>query len=761
MKLKYYFRVSFVFTLLFSVNSFAQKATIKGTVYSEGRPLAGVTIKTNHTEETTTSKESGKYELYTVPGKIELNASLQGFVSYKKTVNLLKGERLNLDIDMPVDALQLDEIKVVSKSLGLTEQTPYNITTIDASELSVKGTPSGIMGQLKELPGVNGADLGHGIVKPLIRGLGFSRVVTSYQGSKLENHQWGADHGLGLNDVGIGSADVIKGPASILYGSGAIGGVIILNDEERYLDNNRFNTTVGTTINTVSAGVRTYGSVGKKLDNGVFFAFDGAYENHADYFDGNNRLIGNSRFNTATSRFHFGYQSGRIKSKLSYTYNTQQLGIIDDNEMEPLSSLATNRGDRDMQLPFQNITDHIISYNQSYRISENWNTQTSLSYHYNQREEIEDDFEEVDLGLKQNHAFYNLRAIHSKSRKLTNTFGLQGSFIDMKNTEEAKEILFSNASYFENGAYYLGTYTIKSHTLQGGVRFDYRYFRADANQDNIISQGYVLPGNPTDRKLQNEFSGLTGSLGYIYKLNNKNRFKVNISSGFRAPDLAELLSNGPHPGTNRFELGHINFNREQSLQGDISWIKRSKQISVDFSIFSNFVSDYIYFAATGDTTLSGLNIWEFRQTDAFLYGGEVAVKYKPNFAPNFTTQLRGNVTRGLDIPNNRPLTFIPADRVVAKINYSPINNNKLVISSGYEYAFMQNRPGLQEVTTDGYGLLRASIKYTWDIKKHDFSIAVTGFNLLNTRYIDHVAILRAFNVSHPGRNVMINLQWQF
>ena len=69
MKLKYYFRVSFVFTLLFSVNSFAQKATIKGTVYSEGRPLAGVTIKTNHTEETTTSKESGKYELYTVPGK--------------------------------------------------------------------------------------------------------------------------------------------------------------------------------------------------------------------------------------------------------------------------------------------------------------------------------------------------------------------------------------------------------------------------------------------------------------------------------------------------------------------------------------------------------------------------------------------------------------------------------------------------------------------------------------------------------------------
>lgn len=757
---KHCFRLLFIFTLLSSINLFSQQITITGMVYSEGRPLAGVTIQTNRVGEQTTSTAEGKYELLVKPGKVEITAMLSGFVTFKKTVNVEQAI-FKMDIDMPVDALLLDEIKIVSKSLGLTEQTPYNISTIDVSELSIKGTPSGIMGQLKELPGVNGADLGHGIVKPLIRGLGFSRVVTSYQGSKLENHQWGADHGLGLNDVGIGSADVIKGPASILYGSGAIGGVIILNDEERYLDNNRFNTTIGTTINTVSAGVRTYGSVGKKLDNGVFFAFDGAYENHADYFDGNNRLIGNSRFNTATSRFHFGYQSDRIKSKLSYTYNTQQLGIIDDNEMEPMSSLATSRSDREMQLPFQNVTDHIVSYNQSYRLSENWNTKATVSYHYNQREEIEDDIEEVDLGLKQNHTFYNIRAIHSKREKLTHTVGLQGSIIDMKNTKEAKEILFSNAAYFENGAYYLGTYTSKSHTLQGGIRFDYRYFTADANQSNIISQGYILPGNPSDRKLQKEFSGYTGSLGYIYELNSKNVFKLNVSSGFRSPDLAELLSNGPHPGTNRFELGNINFNREQSLQGDVSWLKRGKQVSLDVSVFSNFVNDYIYFAATGDTMADGLNIWEFRQTDAFLYGGEVAIKYKPSFAPSFTTQLNGNVTRGLDITNNRPLTFIPADRVGGSINFNPKGHKNPVISSGYEYAFMQNRPGLQEARTDGYGLLRASVKYTWNIKEHDLSIAVTGFNLLNTAYVDHIAILRSFNVTHPGRNVMINLQWQF
>lgn len=759
--LKYYFRVLFLIAIFSSFNLYSQKSSITGTIYSEGRPLGEVVIQTNRSGETTTSSTSGEYILFVQPGIVEVTATLPGFIPFNTTVKVPSDTTLKLAINMPVDALLLDEIKVVSKSLGLTERTPYNINTIDARDLSIKGSPSGIMGQLKELPGVNGADLGHGIVKPLIRGLGFSRVVTSYQGNKLENHQWGADHGLGLNDVGIGTADVIKGPASILYGSGAIGGVIILNDDERYLDNTHLNTTIGTTVNSVSAGIRTYGSMGKKFNNGIFVAFDGAYENHADYFDGNNRLVGNSRFNTSTTRFHVGYQSESVKAKLSYTYNTQHLGIIDDDEMDETSSLATFRSDRKMQLPFQNVSDHIVSYNQSYRISEDWNTQTSISYHYNQREEIEDHIDDIDLGLIQNHVFYNIRAIHSKRKKLTNTFGIQGSYIDLKNMEEAEEILFSNASNFENGLYYLGTYASKSHTLQGGIRVDYRDFLADANQENIISEGYVLPGNPSDRTLQKRFSGLTGSFGYTYELKTNSLFKVNVSSGFRAPDLAELLSNGPHPGTNRFELGNIDFNREQSLQGDISWLKRGKQLSLDVSVFSNYVYDYIYFAATGDTMPSGLNIWEFSQTDAFLYGGEIAIKYNPAFAPKLTTQLNGNITRGIDITNNRPLTFIPADRVGATIKYKPLEKKKLVISSGYEYAFMQNRPGLQETSTDGYGLLRASVKYSWNINKHRLSLAVTGFNLLNATYVDHVAILRAFNVTHPGRNVMINLQWQF
>src|SRR5690606_2100779 len=125
-------------------------------------------------------------------------------------------------------------------------------------------------------------ELGPGIVKPFIRGLGFSRVVTLYQNNKLENHQWGQDHGLGLNGLGVRSVDIIKGPASILYGSGAIGGVLIVKDDESYLSSETITGNIGSTFNSTSNGFRTYGSLGKKFHNNLFFGFDAAYENHAD-----------------------------------------------------------------------------------------------------------------------------------------------------------------------------------------------------------------------------------------------------------------------------------------------------------------------------------------------------------------------------------------------------------------------------------------------------------------------------------------------
>lgn len=749
--------------LIFCSTGIMAQKSIEGMVYGEGKPLEKVVISLKENAAVQTESESdGRFSLNNLEEKkYTLVFERTGFIKKEETIDLRNGGDETIIVDLQLNPMLFDEVAVVGEKVGLTEKTPYNISRLDAKEVSMKGQPSGVMGLIKHEPGVNAAEMGHGIVKPFIRGLGFSRVVTIYQGNKLENHQWGADHGLGVNDLGIASIDIVKGPASILYGSGALGGVLIMNDDEFYTIDNKVHGLFGTTINTVSGGVRGYGSVGKKMENGVFMGVEGAYENHADYYDGNQRLIGNSRFNSTIFRAHAGYKSENLQNKLSYSYSEQFLGIIEDDEMEEGESLATTRNDRSMQLPFQRVEDHIISYRQSYRISENWKKEMDLTYHYNQREEIEDEFDEIDLGLQQHHVFYNLRVMNALSEHYKQTFGVQGSYIDMRNMLVAEEILFPNAQYFENGLYYLGTYSVGKHTVQGGLRGDYRPLLADANQENIIAEGYTLPGNPADRTLDLNFLGFTGSLGYSYKANDKNIIKVNASSGFRSPDLAELLSNGPHPGTNRFEIGNVNFSNEQSYQGDLSWLYASKKLNINLSIFGNYVDNYIFFVDNGDTTVSGLNIWEFRQTNAFLYGGEMRVKYKPFENNKLAFEIFGNITRGVDLENNENLTFIPADRIGAKASYQPLEKKPLEMFVRNQYIFRQNRPGFGESETVGYNLLDVGVNYQAKVGRHKLTIGLTAFNLLNQTYFDHISILRAFEITAPGRNVMLNLQWQF
>jgi iron complex outermembrane recepter protein len=742
--------------------SFAYGQTLQGTILSGGQPLEKVTISVLHSSiEPTYSDENGFFKLEDLPHqKIQVSYSRNGFKTVIETYDFKIHRHWGITVNMEIDATLFEEIAIVGDKIGLTENTPYTISRLDLKEINFKGQPSGVMGQIQREPGVNAADMGHGIVKPFIRGLGFSRVATIYQGNKLENHQWGADHGLGINDLGISSVDIVKGPASILYGSGALGGVILLNDDETYLLDQKLHGTFGSTLNTVSMGVRNYGTLSKSFKNGWFIAAEGAYETHADYFDGDNRLIGNSRFNTSTLRFHTGYQGEKSFHKLSYTYNNQSLGIIEDDEMEAGESLATFRSDRAMQLPFQRVQDQLVGYRQQYKINQKWSQELDLTYHYNQREEIEDDFNDVDLGLQQQHIFYNLRFKNEVNTHYTQQFGIQGSLLEMTNMKEAGEILFPNSKHIENGAYYLSTYTKSKHTLQGGMRIDYRAMRADANQENIIEEGYVLPGNPEGRTLDFAFFGATGSLGYTNTIDEKHRFNVNISSGFRSPDLAELLSNGPHPGTNRFEVGDVSFGNEQSWQTDIGWKYVGKQFRVRLSAFGNLINNYIFFTDSGDTTQSGLNIWEFKQSNAFLYGGEFDIVWKQSSTSKLKIELFGNIIRGYDRENNTPLTFIPADRIGTQINYKPMTNQKLNTFVRNQYIFAQNRPGIGEINTAGYNLLDAGISYSLNIKAHKLNFGVTCFNIFNQTYFDHISILRAFEITAPGRNVMVNVWWR-
>ena len=692
------------------------------------------------------------------PGLYTLQVQAVGYELFEKVITLQENQNLSIDVVLKLPEDALEEVIILDEQSGISSKTPYSFTNVSVNAIEQKSSPNGLMGTLRKVPGVYGAEFGQGIVKPFIRGLGFSRVVTVFQGNKLENQQWGADHGLGVNDLGVDRVDVIKGPASVLYGSGALGGVLLIKDNEDYHKTADWTGNLGTSLSSVSNGYRTFGSVAKKFESDFFFATDLAYENHADYKDGDGRTIGNSRFNTTSIRLHTGLEKEKFQNKLSFTFHDQNLGIISEDEMNDDLSLATSRNDRSMQLPFQEVKDFLFSYKQSTQ-HETFETSLHLSHHINTRKEIEEAFDEVDLGFRQAHTFYNAR-ISLTNTAIKHSFGLQGSFLNNENLDESQEFLIPDASFFETGAYYLAEYEVNDYFFQGALRYDFREVTADASSQALIDDNFILPGEPENRKLTSSFDGVTGSLG-VSKTIDEHKFKTNLSTGFRTPDLAELFSNGPHPGTTRFEIGDANFDREQSYQADVNYEYSSKQFSATFSVFGSLVDNYIFFSSSDQIEPdSGLNIWTYQQVDARLYGGEFNLQYIPFNDNSLQFNLAGALVRGDNLELDEPLTFIPPDNLNFNVDWLPFNS-PTTFFAGVRLIGEQDRPGFNEELTKGYTLFNLGATHYLDLGENELQIGLIANNLFNETYVDHMSLLRANNVTSPGRNVMLNLRYKF
>lgn len=737
---------------------YAQTGQIKGQIIFQDSQDLSANILIQELEEFTVSKND-KFEFKKVPiGDYTLKISALGYEMYSHKIKVKSGQTTDVNIQLVTAQNTLDEVVIIDRQTGLNSKTPYNFTPISMDRIEGQSHPSGLMGILREVPGIYGAEFGQGIVKPFIRGLGFSRVVTIFQGNKLENQQWGADHGLGVNDLGVKNIDVIKGPASVLYGSGALGGVILVKDDEFYKDSDKISGNLGTSYNSVSSGLRAFTSVGQRFENDWFFGADLAYETHADYKSGDGDMIGNSRFNMTTARLHFGMEKDNFDNKLSVSFNRQNLGIIGDDELE--NSNATSRNDRDMQLPYQEVTDILVSYNQ--RIDHgNFESVFHISHHFNDRKEIETAENLIDLGFKQHNTFYNAR-INFETGKFSHNIGLQGNFLNNTNQDDVLDILIPDANYAENGAYYMVNYELESYFFQGALRYDYRHVKAEASDQQFIDAGFVLSGEPESRTLTSNFSGLTGSLGVTKSLGEHQKLKANLSSGFRSPDLAELYSFGQHPGTSRFEIGNADFEREQSFQLDLNYALSLNRFRLDWSVFGNQIDNYIFFSDTGDTQPeSGLQIWQYQQVEAQLYGSEINLQYVAFENRQLKLNLGAALVRGDNKDFDEPLTFIPPDNFNFEAEYRLGKLQNTSVFSKIRSIARQDRPGFNEEKTDGYTLLGLGLSHNFTFGIHKLEASLTVQNLLNEIYVDHLSILRAFNIPSPGRNVMFNLRFYF
>jgi iron complex outermembrane receptor protein len=704
----------------------------------DNNPIKGVNIFVSELHKSSETDENGTYSINSVPnGTIKITYTLLGFASQNKTFLVQNGEN-NLDIVLEPTLFQMDEVIVATSFHKLQSQNVMKVEHESMKSLQQKGAVTLIEG-LATIPGISQISTGTSIGKPVIRGLSGNRVLVYSQGVRVENQQFGDEHGLGLNDAGVESVEIIKGPASLLYGSDALGGVLYFNPE-KFAKSNTFEGDFSQKLFSNTLGSNTSLGLKKSSENWKFIV-RGSYNVHSDYKIADGNRVTNTRFNESDLKTGVGYSNSILSTVLRYNFNKLDIGIPENGIAEQTSSSTT-------QFPKQAVANHLLSLNSTLFFNTS-KIEIDMGFISNNRSEFENSAV-ANLKMKLNTLNYDLKYHLPKMGNLESIFGIQG--MAQNNVNSGIEYLIPNAKTNDLGVFGTANYEWNSSVFQAGIRFDNR---------NINTESYGILGEEGSfGAVAKNYNSFNGSLGYKTDLTKEFTLRVNVASGFRAPNLAELTSNGVHEGANRYEIGNSNLSTEQNIQTDLNLEYQNSHFEFFANGFYNKINNYIYLNPS-PIIIAGYDVFNYYQTDAKLYGGEFGLHFHPHpldwlhFESSFET-VTGEKQNGDFLP------FIPANNWNNSLRAE--FNIKNWLKDGFatlnvSNTFDQKKVSGFETYIDGYTLVNLGIGGQVTIWKTHFNFNINGNNLFNKSYVAHLSRLKNDGIPNIGRNIVLGLNF--
>ncbi len=718
---------------VWSQNSFSGKVT--DTLQ---QPITGATVYLPDLHKTAITDAAGGFAFRHLPaGKLRVSVSALGYASRQETV-AVSGET-TLDVVLTQSEFRMDEVVVSTAFSRLQSQNVMKIEKQSVADMQKKGAATLIEG-LSTLPGVAQVSTGTSIGKPVIRGLSGNRVLVYTQGVRMENQQFGDEHGLGLNDAGVESAEVIKGPASLLYGSDAIGGVIYLNPE-KFAEAGAFKADVRQRFFSNTLGSST--SVGVKTSSEKWkFLGRGSYDTHSDYEIPDGDRVTNTRYNEKDLKLATGFSDRRISSVLRYNYNALDLGI-------PEEGIGVQSNSKSTLYPKQDVRSHILSWGNTLFFADS-KLDVNLGYIDNRRKELEDSPTPA-LDMRLQTTSYDVKYHFPKSTHWEVISGAQGLWQENRNAGE--ERLIPDAQVRDFGVFTTALGEWNGHTLQTGLRFDTR---------NVTGNAFGTPGEEGSfETVDRSFSSLNAQVGYSHKIANSTTVRLNVASGFRAPNLAELTSNGVHEGTNRYEVGNANLDKEQNVQVDLDLEYGNSHFECFLNGFYNHIDRYIYAAPTGEVR-EGNDVYDYVQSNARLFGGEAGFHLHPHPLDWLHLQSTISLVKG-ERTDGTALPLVPATDWDNSIRVEFKKGQWL--KDGYatfdvNYTFEQNRVGAFETPTGDYALFNLGAGGKITLGKTSFLLTMSANNLFDRTYIAHLSRLKTDGIPNIGRNFIVGLSFQ-
>ena len=775
----------------------APPLTGRVTDAATGEGLPGSTVLFDDLKQGAATGADGSFSFGNLPrGRFTVQVRSLGYNTVTQTVDTGNGQPL--DFKLMVAATEIGQVVVtgVSQATQL-RRSPVPTSVVDRTRLN-QTSASNLVDAIAHTPGVSQITTGAAISKPVVRGLGYNRVITLNNGAKQEGQQWGDEHGIEIDEFSVDRAEIIKGPGSLLYGSDAMAGVINFVAPDPVAEGRITGLATGSYQTNNQQQGYSFQNAGNL--NGLNWLVRGTRKVASDYQNRYDGRVYNSGFNEYDANGYVGVNKSWGYSHLSFSTFNQRLGLTEGardatgrfvKEVPSGDSTLTvpvAEGDLrgyGLAVPQQQINHLRLGTDNNFVLGENGARLTfQASYQQNLRREYGNVLApaETSLYFQLRTVDYSLRYFLPEKNGWNLTLGTSG--LHQQNRNLGVGFLIPAYRVNEGGVFAVAKKTIGALDISGGLRYDVRRIVAD----QLLLDGNARP--TTDPTATAKFPGFattfrnySGSLGAAYSLSEKLTVKGNLSRGFRAPNIAELGSNGKHEGTIRYEIGNDRLAAETSLQVDagVSYVTDHVRFSVD--AFENSIDNYIFTrrlltAAGADSLNNGDGVFRYEQGQARLLGGEVSLDFHPHPLDWLHFENSFSMVRAQQL--NRPegekyLPFIPADRLQSELRANFRRQGKRLANPyarlQLEHTFAQNRYFSAfdtETATPDYTLINAGIGT--DLAnaqgKTLFSVFITANNLFDVGYQSHLSRLKYadFNfangrrgVFNQGRNVSVRL----
>jgi len=719
--------------------------TLRGRVEAPtGAPVPGAEVTIVEIGRRTRTDDDGEFIILDVPmGRYSLLARAAGFDAVLASVTIPM--RASVTIILSASSFELPPVTVTAVRNPLDPKlAALPVDELGPEQLRREHGVS-LAHALDDLAGVNTLSTGEQVGKPVIRGLTGARVLVLTDAQRLEDYSWSDEDGPSVDARLAERVEVIRGPASLLYGSDALGGVV-----------NVISAPLPDAIGRssyVTGGLETYGASNNREAGAAMRLEGGAggfgwrvmgVGRFADDYDTPSGPVDHTGFGSFSGEAATGFRGGWGSASLRFTHFGGEFKLLEADA--PPGAEALDEG------PERKSADDRLNVSVTLPTGARVRLEGKAQWQRHSLIELGDapggapgqETTQFDLLLTTLTA--DLLAHHELGGGIVGTLGVSG---EAQSNDSRGPLPIVPDGRVRSGALFLfEQFPAGPLRLSAGGRVDVRRLEVDPNAGL---------GNPADDRT---YTVASAGLGGAYTPTAGVLLRANVGRAWRAPTLFELYSNGPRIGEALYEVGRSDLKAESSLDLGIGAEYSSSALRLVISAYRNRINDFIFLAPT-DSFVDSLRVYEHGQAPAVLWGGEVSLDVRATTA--LSLHGRADYVNGTNTSTDEPLPLIaPASGAVR----ATVEDEQVGwLGSGYvsveaEGFAKQTRLSTFDYQTGGYVLVHLAAGIAPHVGWEALKIDVQLRNLLDTAYRSYLSRYKEFALN-PGRNLLVRVGVSF